>query len=126
QDPLYGFAAINVETAERDRHSLLNWLKRMLAVRRNHSVFGRGTQRFVKPRNRKILAYLREYKGEVVLCVANLANSAQAVELDLAEFAGHTPVELTGETAFPAIGQLPYLLTLPPHGFYWFRLAHDV
>ncbi len=125
QDPLYGFSAVNVESAERDRHSLLNWLKRMLAVRREQPVFGRGTQRFIKPRNRKILAYLREYEGEAVLCVANLGQTAQAVELDLAEFTGRTPVEMSGETVFPMIGNLPYLLTLPPHGFYWFRLSED-
>ena len=125
-DPLYGFQAINVEAQERDRHSLLNWIKRMLAVRREHRAFGRGTQRFLRPVNRKILAYLREYEGDVILCVANLGRTAQAVELDLHDFEGRTPVELSGGAPFPAIGQLPYLLTLPPYGFLWFRLAADI
>lgn len=123
QDPLYGFQAVNVEAQERDRHSLLNTVKRMLAVRREHQAFGRGTQRFLRPANRKILAYLREYDGETMLCVANLGRTAQAVELDLHEFEGRTPVELSGDTAFPRIGQLPYLLTLPPYGFLWFCLS---
>ena len=124
-DPLYGFQAVNVEVQERDRHSLLNWLKRMLAARRDHQAFGRGTQRFLRPANRKILAYLREYGDDHVLCVANLARTAQAVELDLAEYEGHVPVELLGSTPFPAIGQLPYLLTLPPYGFLWFQLSEE-
>ncbi|MDP3327010.1 maltose alpha-D-glucosyltransferase, partial [Parvibaculum sp.] len=124
-DPLYGFQAVNVEAQERDRHSLLNWLKRMLAVRREHQAFGRGTQRFLRPANRKVLAYLREYKGDIILCVANLSRTAQAVELDLIDYEGHALVELSGGAAFPAIGQLPYLLTLPPYGFLWFRLSLD-
>jgi maltose alpha-D-glucosyltransferase/alpha-amylase len=124
-DPLYGFQAINVEAQSSDRHSLLNWLKRMLAVRREHQAFGRGTQTFLRPANRKILAYLREREGESILCVANLSRTAQAVELDLHAFEGRVPIELTGGAAFPAIGQLPYLLTLPPYGFLWFNLCAE-
>jgi maltose alpha-D-glucosyltransferase/alpha-amylase len=122
-DPLYGFEAINVEAQSRDPHSVLNWTRRTLAVRRNHPAFGRGTLRFLYPKNRKILAYLREYRGETILCVANVARSAQAVELDLSEFEGRVPIELNGGSPFPPIGQLTYLLTLPPYGFYWFVLA---
>jgi maltose alpha-D-glucosyltransferase/alpha-amylase len=125
QDPLYGFAAVNVEAQERDRHSLLNWVKRMLAVRRQHHAFGRGTQKFLRPANRRILAYLRQHEGETILCVANLGRNAQAVELDLHEFEGCTPVELSGGEAFPKIGQLPYLLMLPPYGFLWFQLGGE-
>jgi len=124
-DPLYGFQAVNVEAQQRDGHSLLNWTRRMLAVRSEHRAFGRGTQRFLRPANRKILAYLREREDETILCVANLARTAQAVELDLSEFAGRTPVEMTGRAAFPPVGQLPYLLTLPPYGFYWFLLSAE-
>ena len=124
-DPLYGYEAVNVEAQQRDSHSLLNWTKRMLAVRGEHHAFGRGSQRFLRPANRKILAYLREHDGETILCVANLSRTAQAVELELGEFVGRTPVEMTGRAAFPPIGQLPYLLTLPPYGFYWFMLAEE-
>jgi maltose alpha-D-glucosyltransferase/alpha-amylase len=125
QDPLYGFQAINVEAQWRDPHSLLNWTRRTLAVRGKHQAFGRGTQRFLRPMNRKVLAYLREYEGESILCVANVSRSAQAVELDLGEFAGRIPVELSGGTPFPQIGQLTYLLTLPPYGFSWFLLSTE-
>lgn len=124
-DPLYGFQAVNVEAQQRDRHSLLNWVKRMLAVRRQHQAFGRGTQRFLRPANRKVLAYLREHGDDVILCVANLSRTAQAVELDLHEFEGRTPIELSGGTSFPRLGQLPYLLTLPPYGFLWFALSAE-
>jgi len=123
---LYGFDAINVESQSRDPHSLLNWMRRMLVTRRAKQAFGRGKVRFLKPSNRKVLAYLRELDGEPpLLCVANLSRAPQAVELDLSEFAGHVPVELTADSAFPAIGQLTYLLTLPPYGFYWFNLCPD-
>ncbi|CAG9171299.1 maltose alpha-D-glucosyltransferase [Cupriavidus pampae] len=125
QGPLYGYEAVNVEAQNRDPHSLLNWMRRMLALRRQHRAFGRGTLRFLFPGNRKILAYLREYDGEHILCVANLSRAPQAVELDLSAFAGRVPVEMLGATPFPAIGQLTYLLTLPPYGFYWFVLSDN-
>ena len=121
---LYGFDAINVEAQTRDPHSLLNWTRRMLATRRSKHAFGRGTVRFLRPSNRKILAYLREMEGEApILCVANLSRAPQAVELDLSEFAGRVPVEMTADSVFPAIGQLTYLLTFPPYGFLWFLLC---
>ncbi|HEX6832114.1 MAG TPA: putative maltokinase, partial [Rudaea sp.] len=126
QSPLYGFASVNVENQTRDAHSLLNWMRRMLTLRSNHRVFGAGTLTFLYPRNRKALAYLRELDGHIVLCVANLARSPQAVELDLRAFNGRVPVEMTAGTVFPAIGELPYLLTLPPFGFYWFELKESV
>jgi maltose alpha-D-glucosyltransferase/alpha-amylase len=123
QDPLYGFQAVNVESQLRDPSSLLNWTRRMLAVRKRTGAFGRGTMRLLYPGNRKVLAYLRELDGEVVLCVYNLSRAAQAVELDLAELAGRVPVEMLGGTPFPPVGPLPYVLTLPPYGFHWFLLA---
>ncbi len=95
----------------------------MIAVRKAVSAFGRGSLEFLRPDNRKILAYLRAYDDEIVLCVANLARNAQPVELDLARFKGRVPVELMGRTPFPPVGDLPYLLTLSGHGFLWFRLA---
>lgn len=124
-DPLYGYEAINVEAQRRDPHSLLNWTRRMLAVRGKHKAFGRGTLRFLYPKNRKILAYLREDGDETILCVANLAHSPQAVEIDLSEYAEWVPIELNNGSLFPPIGQLTYLLTLPPYGFYWFLLAKE-
>jgi len=121
---LYGYDAVNVESQSRDPHSLLNWTRKMLAVRRSKHAFGRGSIRFLKPSNRKILAYLRELEGEPpVLCVANLSRAPQAVELDLSEFAGSVPLEMTADSPFPAIGQLTYLLTFPPYGFLWFQLC---
>src|ERR1700754_1130389 len=122
-DPLYGFQAINVEAQARDPHSLLNWTRRMLAVRKRYKAFGRGTFRFLYPGNRKVLAYLREYDGEHVLCVANMSRALQAVELDLAAFDGQVPIEIMGGSSFPPVGQLPYLLTVPPYGFYAFQIC---
>ena len=123
RDAVYGYEAVNVEAQARDPSSLLNWTRRMLAVRKGVAAFGRGRLEFLKARNRKILAYLREHGDEVILCVANLARSAQPVELDLARFQGRVPVELVGRTAFPPIGERPYLLSLGGHAFLWFRLA---
>ncbi|WP_064693077.1 maltose alpha-D-glucosyltransferase [Rhizobium aegyptiacum] len=124
-DPLYGFEAVNVEAQSTDAHSLLNWTRKMLALRGRHPAFGRGSLRFLSPENRKILAYLREYDGETLMCVANLSRLPQAVELDLSAFEGRVPIELTGMSPFPPIGQLTYLLTMPPYGFFWFQLAAD-
>jgi len=124
-DPLYGFEAVNVEAQERDPGSQLNWLKRMLAIRKESHAFGRGKLSFLRPGNRKILSYLREVNDEAILCVANLSRSAQPVELDLRKYKGRVPVELLGRTSFPPVGDLPYLLTIPAHGFYWFRLSSD-
>ncbi|HSD97381.1 MAG TPA: maltose alpha-D-glucosyltransferase [Sulfuricaulis sp.] len=122
-DPVYGFEAVNVEAQSRDPSSLLNWMKRLLAVRKSSKAFGRGTLEFLQPGNRKILVYLRKHGEETILCVANLSRTAQPVELDLSRYKGCVPIELLGRTAFPPIGDLPYLLTLHGHGFYWFRLA---
>ena len=124
-DPIYGYLSTNVEAQIRDPSSLLSWTKRMLAVRKTSQAFGRGLRRFLKPGNRKILAYLREYGDDTILCVANLSRSAQPVELNLAPFKGRVPVEMLGRTAFPPIGDLPYLLTISAHGFYWFKLTTD-
>jgi maltose alpha-D-glucosyltransferase / alpha-amylase len=124
-DPVYGYEAVNVEAQSRDPFSLLNWMKRLLAVRKAHKTFGRGTLQFLSPGNRKILAYVREFQQETILCVVNLARSAQPVELDLSRYKGRVPVEMMGRTSFPPIGDLPYLLTLPGHGFYWFLLATE-
>jgi maltose alpha-D-glucosyltransferase/alpha-amylase len=127
-DPLYGFQALNVEAQESDGHSLLHWMRRMLAVRKSHPAFGRGTLKFLYPGNRKIFAYLRELTGEkaeTVLCVCNLSRTAQAVELDLSAYIGRVPVDIVGGSVFPPVGQLSYLLTLPPYGSFWFLLAQE-
>ncbi|MDQ3186119.1 MAG: maltose alpha-D-glucosyltransferase [Pseudomonadota bacterium] len=125
-DPVYGFGAVNVESQHRNSSSLLNWTRRLISMRKAHRAFGRGTLSFLRPGNRKILAYLRGYEDEIILCVANLSRAPQAVELDLSPFKGRVPVELMGRSKFPPVGELPYLLTLSGHGFYAFRLAADV
>jgi maltose alpha-D-glucosyltransferase/alpha-amylase len=122
-DPLYGFQALNVEAQRRTASSPLNWTRRLIAVVKGLKSFGRGSIRFIRPPNRKVLVHLREYQGETVLCIANLSRNAQPVELDLQEFAGRRPVELMGRSQFPPIGTLPYFVTLPPYGFFWFLLA---
>ncbi|MCB1488046.1 MAG: putative maltokinase, partial [Bauldia sp.] len=124
-DPVYGFEAVNVEAQQNEAASLLNWMRRMIAVRKQHKAFGRGTLTILYPSNRKILAYVREDDGERILCVANLSRQAQAVELDLSAYKGAVPVELTGGAAFPPAGELPYMLTLPAYGFFWFLLAPE-
>jgi maltose alpha-D-glucosyltransferase/alpha-amylase len=124
-NPVYGFEAVNVEVQAGDQYSLLNWMRRMLTVRKRQKAFGRGALRFLYPGNRKVLAFLREYEDETILCVCNLSRVIQAVELGLSAYAGRIPVDLTGGSTFPPIGQLTYLLTLPPFAFYWFLLSAD-
>jgi maltose alpha-D-glucosyltransferase/alpha-amylase len=121
-DPIYGYQAINVEAQERDASSLLQWMKNLIGLRKQFKVFGRGTLEFLEPANRRVLAYVRRYETDAILCVANLSRSVQPVELDLEAFAGFTPVEMLGYTEFPAIERQPYFLSIGPYGFYWFEL----
>ncbi|HEU5368203.1 MAG TPA: maltose alpha-D-glucosyltransferase [Ktedonobacterales bacterium] len=121
-DPLYGYQAVNVEAQLRSPSSLLNWTKRMIRARKRYPVFGRGSIEFLRPENRKVLAYLRSDGEQTVLVVANLSRFSQPVELDLQRFQGMSLVELIGEARFPVIREAPYFLSLGPHGFYWFRL----
>src|SRR6478609_8222475 len=121
-DPVYGYESVNVEAQSRSLSSLLSATKRLIAVRKSTLAFGRGTMTFIRPENRSVLAYVRQYRDEVILCVANLSRSAQATELDLSAFKDRIPLEMLGRTRFPAIGELPYMITLAPYGFYWFQL----
>ena len=125
QDPIYGFEALNVEAQAREPSSLLNWTRRMLAVRSGSHAFGRGRFTMLHPGNRKVLAYVREHDDDVVLCVFNVSRIAQPVELELEAYKGRIPVEMLGRSAFPPIGELPYMLTLTAYGFFWFRLTTD-
>ncbi len=122
-DPVYGYQGLNVESEMRQSTSLLWWTKRMIEVRKRHPVFGLGTYEELWASNPSVLAYVREFGDDRVLCVANLSRFPQPVELDLSRFQGWTPVETTGNVRFPAIGELSYLLTLPGHGHYWFSLT---
>jgi maltose alpha-D-glucosyltransferase / alpha-amylase len=121
-DPVYGFQAVNVEAQSRSLSSLLSWTKRMIAVRKTSQVFGRGSLTFVRPTNRAVLAYMREYNGEILLCVANLSRSAQSAELDLSSWNGWMPEEMLGRTHFRPVSDQPYVVTLAPYGFFWLRL----
>jgi maltose alpha-D-glucosyltransferase/alpha-amylase len=122
-DPEYHYEAWNVEAQQANPHSELWWMKRLIALRKQLKGFGRGSIDFLQPDNRRVLVFLRRHEDQIVLVVANLSRYVQAVELDLAEFNGLVPVEAFGRTAFPPIGDLPYFLTIGPHGFYWFLLT---
>ena len=124
-DPIWGYEAINVEAQESDTSSLLHWTRNMIALRKLFQVFGRGTQEFLKPENRKVLAYIREYDSERVVCVANLSRFAQPVTLDLSRFAGMVPVEMLGYVPFPKIDETPYAITLGPYAFLWLELQES-
>ena len=121
-NPVYGYSAINVLSQTRTQHSLLSWMRQLIAVRRSARVFGNGSMEFLYPANHRILAYVRRWENETVLAVNNLSSAAQAVELDLRRFKGNILIEMFGKNIFPRVGELPYLLTLGPYQFYWFRL----
>lgn len=121
-DPVYGYHAINVDAQSRTPTSFLNWMKRLIQVRKKFKAFARGDIQFIETPNKAVLAYIRTYKDETLLIASNLSRYAQPAELDLRTFNGRVPVELVGEVKFPAIGELPYLLTFGPHAFYWFKL----
>jgi maltose alpha-D-glucosyltransferase / alpha-amylase len=125
-DPVYGFAAVNVEAQLRTPTSFLRWLRRFVALRKQHPVFGLGTYEPLFTSNPRVFAHVRRYADDMVVCVHNVARSAQAVELDLSRFEGMVPEEMFGRTPFPRIGELPYLLTLAPRGFFWFQVRSDM
>ena len=121
-DPEYHYETVNVETQHQNPHSLLSWMKRVIALRKRHRAFGRGTLELLRPENRKILAFVRRYESEQILVVANLSRFLQIVELDLSAWKGMVPMELFGSTDLPMIGETPYFLTLGPHSFFWFSM----
>jgi maltose alpha-D-glucosyltransferase/alpha-amylase len=124
-DAVYGYQAVNVESQLRQPNSMLRWIHRLIALRKEHPVFGLGTYEALRPDNPRIFAHVRTYEDDVVLCVHNMARSAQAVELDLSRWEGRVPEEMFGRTRFPRIGSLPYLLTPGARGFFWFRLLRE-
>jgi maltose alpha-D-glucosyltransferase/alpha-amylase len=121
-NPVYGYQAVNVLSQKRSEHSLLSWMRRIIAVRRSTGVFGKGSIEFLYPANHRVLAYVRQLGKETVLAVNNLSSAAQAVELDLRKYKGNILIEMFGKNVFPRVGELPYLLTMGPYQFYWFRL----
>lgn len=121
-DPEYHYQSVNVETEEQSPHSFLWWIRRVLRLRQRFKAFSRGEIEFLFPQNPRVLAFVRKYEDETILVVMNLSRFPQAVELDLGAYRGRTPVELFGQSRFPMIGELPYLLTVGPHGFYWFQI----
>ena len=125
-DPQFHYEQVNVEAQQGNQYSLLWWMKRLIAVRKRYRAFGRGSMEFLQCENRKVLAYVRRYEEETILVVANLSRLVQCFELDLSQYRGMVPVELSGGTKFPAIGERPYFLNLSPFGFYWFALQREV
>lgn len=122
QNPVYGYPAVNVLSQLGSEHSLLHWMQRIIMVRASTAVFGRGSIEFLHPANHRILAYVRRLGNEAVLAVNNLSGAAQAVELDLKKYKGNILIEMSGKNIFPRVGEQPYLLTLGPYQFFWFRL----
>ncbi|HUC30223.1 MAG TPA: maltose alpha-D-glucosyltransferase [Candidatus Acidoferrum sp.] len=121
-NPVYGYQAVNVLSQKRTQHSLLSWMKHIIGIRRSTPVFGSGSIEFLYPANHRVLAFIRQLGKETVLVVNNLSSAAQAVELDLRRYKGNILIEMFGKNIFPRIGDLPYLLTMGPYQFYWFRL----
>jgi maltose alpha-D-glucosyltransferase/alpha-amylase len=119
---VYGYQVVNVDSQKKSNHSLLSWMKALIKTRNAYRVFSRGTMEFLRPSNHRVLAYIRESGNDKILVVNNLSSSAQAVELDMQRYKGYIPIEMFGRNLFPRFGDLPYLLTLGPYQFYWFRL----
>jgi len=124
-DPEYNYHSINVESQINNPFSCLNFMKRLIAMRKKYGIFGRGGIHFLYPENKKVLAYFRVGDGKDILCIFNLSGSSQPAELDLKEYSGCFPVEIMGDTRFPMIGELPYFITLGPYGFYLFHIDKE-
>jgi maltose alpha-D-glucosyltransferase/alpha-amylase len=125
-DPEYHYQTVNVEAQQNNPHSLLWWMKRIIALRKQHQAFGRGSLEFLYPENHKVLVFLRRYQAEQILVVANLSRNVQCVEVDLGAFKACVPVEMFGRSALPVISERPYQLTLGPYAFYWLLLKPAV
>jgi maltose alpha-D-glucosyltransferase/alpha-amylase len=125
-DPEYHYESVNVEAQSQNPHSLLSWMRRLIALRKRHRAFGRGTLELLRPENRKVLAFVRRYESEQIVCVANLSRFLQVVDLDLSQWRGMVPVELFSGNELPPVGETPYFLTLGPHSFYWFSMQPRV
>jgi maltose alpha-D-glucosyltransferase / alpha-amylase len=121
-DPEYHYETVNTEAQQNNPHSLLWWTKRLISLRKRFRAFSRGTIEFLNPENRKVLTFIRRYQDETILIIANLSRFVEYVELDLSAFKGMVPREVFSRAKFPAIGELPYFITLGPHGFYWFSI----
>jgi maltose alpha-D-glucosyltransferase/alpha-amylase len=121
-DSIYGYNSANVEAQMRVSTSLLHWMRGAIALRKRHPVFGRGSLKLIEPENRKILAFTRGYRDEIALCVYNLARSTQPAELDLSQYEGYTPVEMSGRIRFPRIERRPYQIAFNEYGLFWFLL----
>ena len=124
-DPVYGYQALNVEAQQSEPVFAAELDAEHDCAAQGYQCFGRGTLTFLYPGNRKVLAYMRQYGTETVLCVTNLSRGTQPVELDLSNFKGRVPVEMLAGTAFPPVGELPYFVTLSPYGFFWFLLREE-
>jgi maltose alpha-D-glucosyltransferase/alpha-amylase len=122
-DPIYGHQVTNVEANLASSTSFLQWTRRMIEARKQNPAFGLGTWQDLGGSNPTVLSFIREFGDDIVLCVNNLSRFPQPVELDLRSWHGYRPIELLGTVQFPLIGELPYLLTIAGHGFYWFRLS---
>src|SRR5207247_11126799 len=118
-DPTYGHQTVNVADQEADSESLLHWMRKVIAVRRQHPAFGRGSLEFLRHRNPHVLAYLREHEAETILCLANFSRLAEPIGLDLGRFAGRVPVEILAGIPYPRLEAAAYRLTIEPHGFHW-------
>ncbi|HSD90241.1 MAG TPA: maltose alpha-D-glucosyltransferase [Kofleriaceae bacterium] len=121
-DPEYHYEAVNVEAQQANPSSLLWWMKRLIAKRKEHRLFGRGSIEFISGDNPRVLAYVREYEGDTVLVVANLSRFVQCTRLNLDRYRGTVPVELFGRMRFPDVAETPYFMSLGPHDFYWLML----
>lgn len=125
QNDQYGYQTVNVENSMKRDNSLLHWVRSQIKVRQQYKAFGRGSYREVPSENEAVLTFLREHRDETILCVNNLSDRPQAVSLDLSEFSGVVPRELSGGESFPPIRQYPWVVTLAPHAYFWFDISGE-
>lgn len=125
QNDRFGYAQVNVENQLKQENSLLQWIRNQIMIRKQYSAFGAGTYREIDSTNDAVLTFLREHHGQTLLCVNNMSRHPQAVSLDLREFAGQTPREVSGGQLFPTIAEREWVVTLAPHGFFWFDLSGE-
>lgn len=121
-DSEYLYQSVNVQLQEQNSSSLLWWMKRLIAMRKQYKSLGRGKLKFIESGNPKILAFIRQYEEEIILVVVNLSRFAQITKLELSEFIKYIPQEIFSQNIFPVIEETSYVLTLGSYDHYWFLL----
>jgi maltose alpha-D-glucosyltransferase/alpha-amylase len=124
-DETYGYHEVNVAAQRDEPGSLLNRMRKMIAVRKAYPTFGRGNLRFIDTPNPAVFAFTRTYQTHTLLCIHNLSDQPQEANLAVTEAPCETALDLlTGEDE-PAVTKGACRVRLPRYGYAWLELRGE-